>query len=356
LFSPKFIITNKILQNIGLIEVGREVITAAPLVPAWEKKFQSEAQARTIHYGTHLEGNKLSFSQAKRVMEGEKIMAKERDIQEVINYRQVLQYLDKLGRKHQGNKGDRGFVYTEKILKKIHQLVVARILEKKRTGKYRKTQVVIKEGRSGKIIFKPPLAIEVPFQLEEFFVWLNSKKGRQIHPVLRAGISHFELVRIHPFVDGNGRTSRSFANFILLIEDYDIKGLFSLEEHFDKEALVYYQALQSVRKNKGDLTFWLEYFTGCLAMELEQIKEKVKKLSLDGKFKDKLGRQIALSERQVRLVEYLKKHEKIMMQEAKKLIPKVSEDTILRDLKDLMKKAIARKKGRTKAASYVLAS
>jgi predicted HTH transcriptional regulator len=100
----------------------------------------------------------------------------------------------------------------------------------------------------------------------------------------------------------------------------------------------------------------LEYFTRCLAIELEQIKEKVKKLSLDDKLKDKLGRQIALSERQIKLVEYLKGHERMVMQEAKKLIPKVSEDTILRDLKDLMKKSIVRKKGRTKAASYVLVS
>jgi len=349
MYVPKFTINQQILKNIGVIEACKEVITTAPLVPAWEKKFQSEAQARTIHYGTHLEGNDLSFTQARKVMEGEKIIAKERDIQEVINYRNVLKYLDKL------EKVESQFKYTEKTLKKIHRLVIERILEPERAGKYRKTQVVVKEGRSGKVVFSPPRAIEVPFQLEDFFTWLNSNQGGQIHPVLRAGISHFELVRIHPFVDGNGRVARAFATLILFIESYDIKKLFSLEEHFDKDALAYYQALQSVEQNKGDLSYWLEYFTNCLAVELEQIKEKVKKLSLDGKFKDKLGRQIALSERQVKLVEYLKKHEKMVMREAKKLIAEVSEDTILRDLKSLMKKGIVRKRGRTKAAAYILA-
>lgn len=350
MFSPKFTITQKILKNIGIIEACKEVITEAPLIPVWEVEFQKEAAARMVHYGTHLEGNKLSFSQAKKVMEGEKVVAKERDIQEVINYRNVIKYLEKLE-----EKGKKGVEYTQSLLRKLHRLTVTRILEKGRSGKYRKTKVVVKEGRTGKVIFTPPPSIEVSFQIEDFFDWLNSKKGSRIHPVLRAGISHFELVRIHPFVDGNGRATRAFATLILFVEGYDIKRLFSLEEHFDREALSYYQALQSVEKRDGDLTKWLEYFTKCLAIELEEVKEKVKKLSLDGRFKDKLGRQIALSERQIKLVEYLKSNERLVMKEASHLIPKVSEDTILRDLKDLMKKGIVKKKGRTKAARYVLA-
>jgi len=350
-YTPKFIINQQVLKNIGVIEACKEVITTAPLIPAWEKQFQSEAETRTIHYATHLEGNDLSFSQAREVIEGKKIVARGRDIQEVINYRNVLKYLERLDKQRK-----KGFGYTQQILKKIHKLVVARILEEYRIGKYRRTQVVVKEGKTGKVIFNPPKAIEVPFQLDDFFSWLNSNIGKQIHPVLRAGISHFELVRIHPFIDGNGRVARAFATLVLFIEGYDIKRLFSLEEHFDKDALAYYQALQSVENEKGELTFWLAYFTSCLAIELTQIKEKIKRLSLDDKLKDKLGRQIALSERQIKLMEYLKKNEMMKMVEAKKLIPKVSEDTILRDLRDLMKKGIVKKKGTTKAASYMLAS
>ena len=75
------------------------MITNAPLIPVWEAEFQKEARVRMVHYGTHLEGNKLSFSQAKKVMEGEKVVAKERDIQEVINYRNVIKYLQKLEEK-----------------------------------------------------------------------------------------------------------------------------------------------------------------------------------------------------------------------------------------------------------------
>ncbi|GAG85045.1 unnamed protein product [marine sediment metagenome] len=243
MFSPKFTITQKILKNIGTIEACKEVINNAPLIPVWEAEFQKEAAARMVHYGTHLEGNKLSFSQAKRVMEGERIFARERDIQEVINYRNVIKFLEKLE-----EKGRKEVEYTQSLLRKLHRLTIERILEKGKAGKYRKSKVVIKEGKTGKVIFTPPPAIEVPFQLEDFFFWLNSKKGRSIHPVLRAGMAHFELVRIHPFVDGNGRATRAFATLILFIEGYDIKRLFSLEEHFDRDALSYYQSLQSVRK------------------------------------------------------------------------------------------------------------
>ena len=164
MYQPKFIINQQILKNIGVVEACKEVITTAPLVPAWRKQFQSEAQARTIYYGTHLEGNDLSFVQAQKVIEGKTIVARGRDIQEIINYRNVLKYLDK----------QKFSSYSEKKLKKIHKLVVNRILEDEKAGKYRNTQVVVKEGRTGKVIFSPPSAVEIPFQLEDFFIWLTT--------------------------------------------------------------------------------------------------------------------------------------------------------------------------------------
>ncbi len=355
MFSPKFKITNKVLKSIGVIEACKEIINEAPLIPAWEAQFQKEAQIRTIHYGTHIEGNELSFTQAKKVIEGEEVTGRERDIQEIINYRNVLQLIGKLGKKEAKKlKKNEKITYKQKTLKEIHKKTVEKILSEDRSGKYRNTQVVIRNGITGEVAFRPPLAIEVSFQMEDFFKWLNSSTSRDIHPVLRAGIAHYELARIHPFIDGNGRVARAFATLILFAEDYDIRRLFSIEEHFDKDAAAYYYALQSVEHLKGDLTGWLEYFTEALAIELTRVKEKVKQLSLDKKFRDRLGRQIALSERQITIVEYLKSNEKLFMREARKILPMVSEDTILRDLKDLMKKGILKKKGKTKAAHYFL--
>ena len=76
MFIPKFTITNSILKNIGIIEASREVIINAPLIPAWEAKFREEALVRTVHHGTHIEGNELNFTEAEKVLAGAKIVGR----------------------------------------------------------------------------------------------------------------------------------------------------------------------------------------------------------------------------------------------------------------------------------------
>jgi len=354
MFKPKFIITNPILKHIGVIDAAKEVIDFAVMVPAWEAKFQEEARIRTVHYGTRIEGNELNFSQAQRVLEGEKVLARDRDVQEVINYRNVLDYIDKLGERFGDGAGGSAVAYSESWLKKIHKLTSERILDKKDCGEYRKNRVVIKNSQTGEVSFRPPLPVEIKIQIEEFFAWLNSDEGRDVHSILRAGITHYELVRIHLFVDGNGRVARALTSLVLFREEYDIKKFFSLEEYFDKNSEDYYKALQSVMKKRGDLTKWLEFFTKALAVELNKIKERVRSLSIDFRWRDRLGRQIALSERQIKLIEFLSDNDRLYMREARKIFPMISDDTILRDLKDLMEKGVIKKKGSTKAAYYMM--
>jgi len=375
---PKYTITNKILTNIGMIEACREAIENAPMIPAYEKSFQNEAMLRVVHYGTHIEGNSLSFAQARKVMEGPaiaKAMAGEgRDIQEVINYRRAMKYIEGLvdGKWEAGSesgiedekwgkentKHPPTFVYTKDQLLKLHALTVERILPDNQCGKLRNTQVVAKDSRTGKIILRYPPSVEVSFQIDGFLSWLNGGQGKAVHPVLRAGITHYLLAAIHPFVEGNGRVSRAFATLVLFVENYDIKKLFSLEEYFDKNSQVYFLTLRKVSDQnpdlaKRDLTLWLEFFSKGLMMELLRIKDKVKLLSFDGRFRKKQGgKQIVLSPRQLKLVEHLEVYEEMNMQTAKEILPMVSEDTILRDLKDLIKKKIIKKRGKTKGAKY----
>lgn len=85
MYSPVYTISNKILKNIGYIEGSKEVIEGAPLVPSFEKQFQSDANLRTIHHGTHIEGNDLTLYQTKKVLEGADVYGRARDIQEIIN-------------------------------------------------------------------------------------------------------------------------------------------------------------------------------------------------------------------------------------------------------------------------------
>jgi Fic family protein len=347
-FWPKFTVSPTILKNIASIEAARALIDNAPLVPSWENQFREDAVARTVHYGTHLEGNDLNLTQAKKVIEGEKVVGRPRDIQEILNYRRVLDYIDKLREQSKD-----AFSYTQAELKKLHKLTVEKILVETKCGQFRKSKVVIKDSSNGQVKFIPPSPVEVPYQIENFFTWLNSVEAKDIHPVLRAGISHYELVRIHPFVDGNGRVARAFATLILFRENYDIKRFFSLEEYYDNDAAQYYQALQSVNIT-GELTSWLEYFTHGLSVELEKVKAKVEGLSLDTKLKNRLGKQISLSGRQIKIVRFLKDHDSLIMAEAKKLLPMVSDDTLLRDLKELIKKGIVVREGKTKGVKYRL--
>lgn len=353
MYTPKFIISNKILKNIGAIEAAKEVIENAPLVPHFEKQFQSDAFVRTVYHGTHIEGNDLSIEQTRQVLEGTEVTAHERDIQEIINYRNVMGLLDDLVAKRGG--------YDAEMLKDIHKETVNKIVVPEKSGNFRTTQVVVKEAGTQAVIFRPPPSPEVPFLIKGFMEWLNNEASHDVHPIIRAGIAHYVLVAIHPFVEGNGRTIRAFANLILMREGYNIKRFFSFEEHFDSDPASYYKAFSLVDKQspdigERDLTSWLEYFTEVVAVELAKIKEKVKKLSIDSRLRMRIGQQVALTERQMKLIEYLSENGGAIMQELKNVFNMVSEDTILRDLKDLLEKDIIKKEGSTKASRYVIAN
>jgi Fic family protein len=353
-YTPKYSITNTILKNVGAIDSAREVITHAPLVPAWERRFREEARAKIIHHGTHLEGNDLNLNEVEEILSPDTAtqntapVGRDRDIQEVINYRAVMEYLDSLVTKE-------GYVTLNRhILEEIHRLTVKGLLPEGESGHYRSVKVVIRNTTTREITFRPPAPTEVPFFIEELFTWLDSEDGKSVHPLLRAGILHYELVRIHPFTDGNGRTARAMALLLLFLEGYEVKKFFALEEYYDSHPEEYYAALQSVA-NTAELTQWLEYFTLGISIEFNRVKTLVQKLSLDLHLKSTIGgRQITLSERQIKLVEHIERFGEISMGSVRELLPDVSEDTILRDLRDLVNKNLLVKKGSTKGTRYYL--
>lgn len=364
MFKPKYEITNDVLRWVGQIEAAKEIIDSAALVPEWEMRFREEALVKVVHFGTKVEGNNLSREQTEKIVKDDPtrdepaeevakrvgVAGKKRDVQEVINYRNVVKFVDQLARL--GDKRKK-FEYGEREFLQIHSLTTEKILQSNELGVYRKVPVSIKNSK-GETVDKPPLPVEVPYQMEDFWLWLKKVGKNEIHPVLLAGIVHYELVRIHPFVEGNGRTARAFSTLLLVNEGYDIKRFFSVEEYFDRDVEGYYEALASVKKNRGNLTEWLEYFCKALASEMDKTKEKVKRLSMDTKFKDKQGKQIALSERQIALMEVFQLRDELTMKEAREVLPMVSDDTILRDLGGLMKKGLVRKKGKTKGVRYLL--
>ncbi|HYK07985.1 MAG TPA: Fic family protein [Candidatus Eisenbacteria bacterium] len=350
MYSPKYTITNTILRNIGLIEAAKQVIDSAPLLPYYEKKFRDDAMVRAVHYGTHIEGNELSLNQAEKVLSGQVINARDRDIQEVLNYRKVMEEIG------QFQISNLKFQIDEEFIRKLHKMTVDKILPDVQSGNYRTSPVVIKNSRSGDVVFKPPLPEEVTRQMSDFIAFINSMSNEDIHPILKSGIVHYEFVRIHPFTDGNGRVARALSTLILFLEGYDIRQFFSLEEYFDKDALSYYEALQSVEKNFGELTHWLEYFTHGLAVELGRIRERVEHVSVDNRLKQKLGgKPMMLTDRQLRIVEYIQETGFLQNQAFKNLFPMISEDAVLLDLKELVKSGLIKKTGSTKGAKYIMA-
>src|SRR3989338_11682776 len=346
MFSPKYQITNKILNHISKIEAVEEVIRHAPILPLWEKEFREDAIVRSVYHGTHIEGNMIGKDEAKDVLRGKDVMARARDIQEIINYRKVIEFIDEEARKKLDN-------ISEELILKLHKLIVEKILSVEQAGKYRVKQVVIRNSQTGAVTFRPPIPLEVPYLMKEFVSWVNRTTTEELHPILKAGIAHHELVRIHPFVDGNGRLARVIVTLILLMGGYDIRRFFSLEEYYDRDAVAYYENLQ--RATSGDMTVWLEYFTYGASCEFERVKDKILRLSKDARLKEKFGgRQIYLTERQVKVIEYIQEIGYVQNQAFASIFPDLSEDSVLRDINDLIEKGLIKKIGKTKAARYVL--
>lgn len=363
MFVPNFNITNNLLTYIARIEAAKSLIDHSPLVPAWDAKFRDEAMVRTVHYGTKIEGNDLTKEQAQQVVQLQGmsdvhtltqkagLLARDRDVQEVINYRNVINWID-----NWQDYVEPKTVFSVQTLKTLHTLSTKDIVDAKYVGNFRDKQVVVSSGPDSSVVFRPPVSVEIPFLLDEFFAWLNTLHTKQnTHPIFQAAITHYQLVFIHPFIEGNGRTARAMATLALYVAGYDFKRFFSIEQYFDSDVDAYYQALLSVQQSQNhDLTYWLEYFCYGLAVEIEKIKDQVMKLSKDLKMKQELGQQVSLSERQIILLELLQNQGEISSNDAQQVLPNVSVDTILRDLKDLLEKGVIKRKGVTKGVTYTL--
>jgi len=342
MYKPIYTISNNLLTSISQIEAAKQIIENAPLVPAWERRFRQEAEERTVHFSTKIEGNKLDFEETKKIVNGSEVQTfRRRDIQEIINYREVIEFIKTLKK----TKIDK------KILLRVHKIVMNNILPKSELGAFRITEEALIDSSSYEVVFEPIEPEYLEGEVEDFLSWLN-EKANDVHPVIKAGIICYELVRMHPFTDGNGRTARILATFSLYYDGFDIKRFFSLEEYYDQNLKEYYDAIESVEKNDDDLTPWLEFFTRGLAVELSRIKDKVFDLSRDMKLRKDIG-QVALNERQIEIINFIQDDGMIRNPDWQDLFPDISDDTILRDLKDLSQKGIIKKEGRTKAARYV---
>ncbi|WP_440956392.1 Fic family protein [Methanosarcina sp. Mfa9] len=344
MFQPNFKYTNKIVRLLARVQAAREVIINSPLIPAWEKKLQRDALIKQTHHTTSIEGNPLTLEEVGLIIEGKEILAHEKDKMEVRNYVDVLKYIDSL---------PENGPLTEEFLLEIHRLTAKNILPDESAGNYRKVRVVVGDPKTGKVTYTPPGPAEVPSLTKALVEWLNSEDAFDLMPAVQAGIAHHELARIHPFVDGNGRTARALATLVLTKRGFDTKRFFALEEHYNKDRPDYYSALSSADTGDRDLTEWLEYFLFGIAVEISRVEKTVLKLSSDRSMKEKFG-QVGLSSRQIKAIGHLKEKGQLTNKEYQEIC-EVSASTAKRDLQDLVDKKVIKQIGeKGQSIHYVL--
>jgi Fic family protein len=188
--------------------------------------------------------------------------------------------------------------------------------------------------------------------MNEFLEWFNSTAVSEIDPVIEAGLTHYELVRIHPFIDGNGRAARVIATLVLYKRGFDTKRFFALDDYYDQDRRGYYAALKSVDQSTLDLTGWLEYFTDGVAVSIKAVKDKVIGLSKDIKLLKEKG-QIALTQRQMKIVERIIERGRITNRDVRNMF-NLSNRGALDEITKLLKLKVIRKVGKGRSLYYNL--
>jgi Fic family protein len=344
MFKPNFRYTNEIVGNLTQIASARELILNSPLIPKWEVALRREAIIRSAHSSTSIEGNRLSLEQVSDLAHGREVMATRKDKQEVINYLNVLENIDKLADGHR---------ITERNILNIHKMLTQDTLDNPSDcGAYRNRYVVVANRLTREVIFRPPSNDEVLSLMRDLIDWLSSAEAKALDPVIEAGISHYEFVRIHPFVDGNGRTARVLATLILYLRGFDAKQFFCLDDYYDSDRSAYYRALQSVDQKSLDLTRWLEYFVKGVAVGIAAVKERVIRLSSERLRMTKKG-QIALTERQMRIVEFINQNGKITNKDVRSIF-RISPQAAHKEITKLVELDVIKPVGKGRSLSYHL--
>lgn len=267
MFNPRYTITPKLLRDIKDItvlvhELNRQVIPEVVLMHR-----QAEARSISTYASTSIEGNPLPLTDVKRLLKNQPAHLRHSE-REVINYNDALSALDE----------QRELILDGALLLRIHAGVMDGLLPAHQTGRFRQEPVVIREPRSGDIIFLPPDHQDVPALIEELVAFVRENQG--LDPLLMAGLFHKQLVIIHPFMDGNGRTTRLATSHLLNGLGLRLMGLFSFENYYNRNVSRYFQMVGASGNyydlaNELDFTPWLEYFAEGILDELQRVGKEL---------------------------------------------------------------------------------
>lgn len=219
-----------------------------PLSDAVLRRLHEDLVLRWTYHSNAIEGNTLTLMETKVVLEGITVGGKLlREHFEAINHRDAILYVEDIVQ--------RAEALSEWQIRNVHRLVLRQI-DDAHAGRYRDVNVMISGATH-----VPPDMLLVPEQMAALMDWYHGD-AQQLHPVERAARLHSDFVKIHPFVDGNGRTARLLLNLELLKSGFPAIVL-PVEQR-----LAYYMALDKAHV-QGDLDDFIALVAACVRTGFE---------------------------------------------------------------------------------------
>lgn len=298
MLKPTFTVTPAITKSLMEIEACRQAVDRLPLSVSLLDSLRRTAKLLSTHFSTQIEGNKLSPSQVEEVLEGGgRFPGRERDEAEVRHYYKALDFVLEQSKKPEA--------LEERTVRIIHGFVLT---GRKTPTPYRDGQNVIRDARTGAMVYLPPEAKDVPALMKDLIAWINTELQHNEWPApVIAGITHYQFATIHPYYDGNGRTARLLTNLILHRGGYGLHGIYSLEEYYAEHLQGYYDALAVHASHNyyegratADATPFLAYFTLGMADSFAKIRSRAEETqSKHAPDQTPLLRELAAEQRKV---------------------------------------------------------
>lgn len=236
-------------SSFNRIDQKRDVLVKVPDSHPAMRRMKKESYFHHIYHTAAIEGNTFTLSQTRSLVEtrlaigGKSIM----EHNEILGLEAALNYVN-------STLVHRIGAVTVGDILNIHKRVLG-FVDPIGAGEFRTTQVFVGS-------FVPPGAKELDKLMREFVSWLNSDEAMSFHPIELAALAHYKLVSIHPFYDGNGRTSRLLMNFILMQAGYPPVTIRK------EDKLEYYQHLESA--NGGDVRPFIRFISRCTERTLDE--------------------------------------------------------------------------------------
>lgn len=253
-------LTNEILKYITEIEKNKYNVSSVKLSRSVANRLRKNSKKKSSYASNKIEGNPLSEKQADEVIERDERKHFLKPEQEIRNYFLALNYLEEKARKKEK--------FSKELILDVQEYVEKGAPKEKiglRGPMPPGVLFAVYDSRSGNPEYIPPEYKEIPELLDELIEYVNTTDD---HPLIVAAVVHYQMVTIHPFEDGNGRTARLLSGYMLNINGYGFNGIGSLEEYFAFDINEYYAAIQmglpalyySGRANPPHPEIWINYF------------------------------------------------------------------------------------------------